>query len=164
MKKVILIGFAACYKTSVGSLLASRLGCAFVDTDKEIERLCNKSVQQIFETNGEEYFRERESQLLRMLNSENTVVACGGGSVLSPDFDTFSKDSIVICLTASAQTVYSRLGGVCRPLFDGLTVEQLHNYMQKRAPLYNKYAQSIFSTDNKTPEQVTEQILDCMFS
>ena len=158
MKKIILIGFAACYKSSVGKLLADMLNCAFVDTDMEIERISGKSVQQIFDTQGENAFRQMESQLLRTLTKDNTVVACGGGSVLSPYFDEFAKDSIVVCLTASAETVLSRLGNASRPLFDGLTVDELRFYMQQRAPLYSKYGQAVFATDEKTPEQVAEQI------
>ena len=162
MKKIILIGFAACYKTSVGQLLADKLGCNVVDTDDEIERMENKSVQQIFETHGEAYFRERESQLLATLQADNVVVACGGGCVLSPVFAEFIRDSIVIRLTASVETVHARLGTTSRPLFDGLTVEELSNYMQTRAPLYERYCSITIATDNKTPEQVAEQILQCL--
>ena len=158
MKKIVLIGFAACYKSTVGKILADRLGCTFVDTDDEIERDCSMSVQQIFESYGEWYFRERESELLQTLNSDNTVVACGGGSVLSRNFDAFAKDSVVIHLTASANTVRARLGAVHRPLFDALSTEELNIYMRKRSTLYAKYAQAVFSTDGKTSEQVAEQI------
>ncbi|MCH5153226.1 MAG: shikimate kinase [Clostridiales bacterium] len=158
MKKIVLIGFAACYKSTVGRLLADRLSCAFVDTDAEIERACNKTVQQIFETHGEAFFREEESKLLRTLTQDNAVVACGGGVVLSQGFSLFAQGSIVICLTASAETVHSRLGGVARPLFDGLTVRQLDSYIQSRAPLYAKYADVTIPTDRKTPEQLAQQI------
>ena len=160
MKKIVLIGFAACFKTSVGKLLADRLGFAFVDTDSEIERLENMSVQQIFERYGEPYFRKRESELLRTLPMDNTVVACGGGSVLSSDFDECVRNAIVIDLTACAETVHARLGAVPRPLFDGLTVDELRIYMQKRAPLYAKYANAVFPTDGKSAEQVAEQVMD----
>ena len=158
MKKVILIGFAASYKTAVGKILANMLNCAFVDTDAEIERQCNMSVQQIFDTRGEKYFREKESELLRSLKGDGTVISCGGGAVLSPNFATFVQDSAVICLTASAETVHARLDGISRPLFDGLTVQKLSDCMQKRAPLYAQYAQAFFPTDGSSPEQVAEQV------
>ena len=155
--RIVLIGFAACYKTSVGKLLADMLGCEFLDTDAEIERRCNSSVQQIFETQGEEYFRTMENELLTTLKA-NSVVACGGGSVLAPNFEKLACNSVVICLTATAETVCSRLGTVARPLFDGLTVDQLQGYMSRRASLYAKFAHLTFPTDGKTPEQVAEQI------
>ena len=158
-----MIGFACCYKTTAGKLLADRLKCPFVDTDEEIEKKCGMSVQQIFETQGETYFRKMESELLRKLNSNcllqtDTVVACGGGSVLSPEFEELAKDSVVICLTASSSTVHKRLDGASRPLFDGLTVEELSRYMQKRASLYAQFANVTFNTDNKTPEQVADEV------
>ena len=159
MKKILLIGFAACYKSAVGRLVADMLNCTYIDTDLAIERNCNMSVQQIFEQHGEAYFRQKESQLLATLNCDNTVVACGGGSVLAPNFNEFARDSIVICLTASAETIYSRLGGeVVRPLFDGLSLDELRGYIDSRAPLYCKYAHVTFSTDGKTPEQVAQQV------
>lgn len=163
MGKIIVVGFAACYKTTVGKLLANRLNCPFVDTDEEIEKRCKASVQQIFETHGEAYFRERESQLLRDLtdgfsSESSVVVACGGGSVLLPEFEAFAKGNVVICLTASASTVFSRLDGASRPLFDGLTVSELSACIKKRAPLYAKYANATFTTDNKTPEQVADEV------
>ena len=158
MKKIVLTGFAACYKTSVGKILADRLGCDFVDTDVQIENICGATVQQIFETQGEAYFRERESQLLATLSAENTVVACGGGCVLSPVFAEFTRNSIVICLTASVETVRARLGTTPRPLFDRLTVDELSHYMQTRAPLYEKYADITISTDGKTSVQVAEEV------
>ena len=156
-KPVVVIGFAACYKTSVGALLAKKLNYPFVDTDAEIESICNKSVQQIFDACGQAYFRKMESELLQTLKV-NAVISCGGGSVLADGFDEFARGSTVVCLTASAQTVHSRLGAVARPLFDGLSVEELNTYIQQRKPLYDKYADITVSTDGQTPEQVAEQV------
>ena len=158
MKKIILIGFATCYKTTVGKLLAKKLNCAFVDTDAEIECLEKMSVQQIFDTQGEAYFRRKENELFRALDACDTVVSCGGGSVLAESFDEFKRNSVVIWLTASADTVKSRLGGVARPLFDGLTVEQLEERIAERTSLYSRFACITFPTDSKTPEQVAEEI------
>ena len=153
-----MIGFAACYKSTVGELLAKMLNYTFVDTDAEIENICNASVQQIFDTQGEAYFRQKESDLLLTLNARDTVVACGGGSVMADSFAEFARDGIVVWLTASAKTVLSRLGGTPRPLFDRLTVGQLDSFMQHRIPLYAKHAHVEFSTDGKTPETIAEQI------
>ena len=165
MNKIILIGFATCYKTTVGRLLASKLGYKLVDTDEQLQRRLGQSVAQILDTHGEAYFREQESELVRNLTSdllvapEDVVIACGGGTVLSPNFGDLARDGTVVHLTASAETVYSRLDGVSRPLFDKLSVEQLRNFMVERAPLYAKYAKVTVSTDGKTPEQVAELIL-----
>ena len=111
MKKIVLIGFAACYKTTAGKLLADMLNIDFVDTDEQIEKACKMSVQQIFDRHGEAYFRKKESELLLTINNDietkqaDTVIACGGGSVLSFNFDELARDSVVIWLTAKAETV-----------------------------------------------------------
>lgn len=157
--RIIIVGFAACYKSTVGKLLADRLKYAFIDTDAEIERASGLTVQRIFEASGERYFRQKESELLLDLaECSDTVISCGGGSVLADSFEAFSRDSAVVWLTATAETVLSRLGTVPRPLFDGLTVEQLDVCVKDRAPLYDKYAQAVFATDGKTSEHVTEEI------
>ena len=158
--KIVLIGFAACYKTTVGKLLADNLGCSFVDTDAEIERASGLTIQQIFDIHGEEYFRKLErEQLVNLTNCCNAVISCGGGSVLADNFDEFARDSLVVWLTATAETVRARLGAGTRPLFDKLTTKQLDVYIRNRAPLYKQYVQVEISTDGKTPEQVTQEVL-----
>ena len=160
MKKIVLIGFATSGKSTVGKLLAKKIGAEFVDTDVEIQRQCKLTVQQIFDNFGEEYFRQKENQLLLSLaGKQNIVVACGGGSVLADSFSQFAKDSVVIWLTASATTVKSRLGDIPRPLFDGLTEQQLEDFINSRAPLYERYAKVSVRTDGLTPEQIAEKIL-----
>lgn len=160
MKKLILIGFATSGKSAVGKLLASRLNAKFVDTDAEIERQCGMSVQQIFDTYGERYFREKENQLLFSLACEqNAVVACGGGSVTAESFPQFAENGVVVWLTATAATVKSRLGNAPRPLFDGLNEQQLQQFIEARAPLYQRYATLTIPTDDLTAEQVFEKIV-----
>ena len=165
MKKIIIIGFAACYKSTAGKQLAEKLGYNFVDTDVEIECASGMSIRQIFDASGEAYFRKLESELLRSLKTRtDTVVSCGGGSILADDFDEFAQDSVVVWLTASAETVHARLGDSPRPLFDGQSVKQLSEYIQSRADLYKKYAQVEISTDGKTFEQVVQQMYTWLYA
>ena len=159
MKKIILIGFAACGKSSVGRLLADRLGCEFVDTDGELERVSNLAVSDIFKLYGEERFRQLESELLASLTDRiNVVISCGGGSVLVDSFQSFAAHSTAVLLTATAQTVRDRLNGFTRPLFDRLSVQELDECIERRSHIYQGYADVEFSTDGKTPEQVGEEI------
>ena len=159
MIKIVLIGFAGCGKSTVGKLLADKLGYAFVDTDSEIEKNCQLTIPQIFENYGEQHFRQLESQLLTTLvEQENTVVSCGGGSVLAETFDAFAKNSVVVWLTASAQTVLSRFGSTPRPLFDKLSVQQLEEFIAHRSKLYKRYSAVELATDDKTPQRVAEEI------
>ena len=154
-----MIGFATAGKSTVGKLLAAKLNAEFVDTDAEIERVCGASVQQIFDTLGEEYFRQRENELLLTLaNKQGVVIACGGGSVLAEGLFKLAKDSVVVWLSAEAATVKRRLGGVPRPLFDGLSEAELQAFVNARAPLYKRYADVTIATDNLTPEQVVSKI------
>lgn len=160
MNKIILIGFATSYKTTVGRLLAEKLQYLFVDTDAEIARRNNLTIKQIFDTYGEKYFRAKESQLLTELaQSKQTVVACGGGTVLSGNFAEFVANNVVVWLTVTAQTVLSRLGDTQRPLFDGLTVEQIDDYISARNPIYGKFAHFKINTDGKSADEVAQQIL-----
>ena len=159
MKKIVLIGFACCGKSVVGKLLADRLGYAFVDTDCEVQRHCNLTISEIFERQGEESFRQMESELLASLaDRHDTVVSCGGGSALANGFDRFAANSVVVWLTATAQTVLSRLGDTPRPLFDKLSERELAQYVERRSAVYQTYAGVQFATDGKTPEQLAEEI------
>lgn len=160
MKKIVFIGFAACYKSSVGKIVAESLNSEFCDTDSEIERLSNLTIDQIFEQQGEQTFRQMESGLLDSLKDKrDIVISCGGGSVLSGNFGEFVANSTVVWLTASPSTVLSRLGEVSRPLFDGLTQLQLANYMSERNRIYAKYAHICINTDDLSSPEVAQRVL-----
>lgn len=159
MNKIILIGYAATGKTTVGRLLADRLKCKFFDTDRDIERRADMTVSDIFARFGEEYFRRLENEILVELTPQtDCVVACGGGSVCSPRFETFTHGGVTVWLKATAQTVASRLDG-SRPLSDGKTVEEIAEHIAGREMLYVKFARLILVTDDCTPQQVAEEIL-----
>ena len=86
MENIVLIGFSGTGKTTIGRLLAERLGKVFLDIDSEIEQKCGKSVDDIFRLHGEKYFREQEQSIVHsLLQTQNSVIATGGGAVLSPE-------------------------------------------------------------------------------
>ena len=155
--KIVLIGFACCYKTSAGELLAKKLNYAHIDVDRMIEAGAGKSVAEIFATDGEGEFRKLERQaLLSLIACDDIVVSCGGGSVLADGFKVFAEGATVVWLTASADTVVSRLGGVARPLFDGKSVGDIAKLMDGRAQYYAEYADLTVATDNLTSAQVSD--------
>lgn len=159
--KIVLIGFACCYKTSAGELLAKKLNYAHIDVDKMIEAGAGKSVAEIFASSGEREFRKLERQaLLSLIPCEDVVISCGGGSVLADSFDVFAEGATVVWLTANADTVVSRLGGVSRPLFDGKSADDIYRLMDVRAPYYAKYADLVISTDNLTSNQVADIVFN----
>ena len=156
--KIILIGFATTYKSTVGKILAQKLNLPLFDVDSQIEHSQGKTIPHIFAEQGEEYFRKCESQMLSVCPS-TAVVSCGGGTPLSQNFSSFCQNSIVIWLTATAKTVISRLGSPARPLFDGLTIEQIAQKIEQRNAVYKQFASVVLSTDGKTSNQVADEIL-----
>ncbi len=164
MGNVLLIGFAAAGKTTVGRLLADKLGMRFVDTDELIERETGLSVSRIFDELGEARFRETESAVLQSLcGAENSVIACGGGSVLSDVFGDLAATGRTVWLCAEAETVRVRLS-FGRPLFDGKSVESLRAVMERRAPLYKRYADFSIATDGLTPDETAARLSALLLS
>ncbi len=156
--KIVLVGFACSGKTTVGKLLAADYGFVSIDTDNAIEQRCGMSVGEIFAKYGEEYFRKQEAALLADLPDNNCVISCGGGTPTVDGFAEFAADATVIWLKVSATFVNARLGNVARPLFDGLTEEELAKKIAVRSKIYAEFANYVVDTDNFTPE-VVEKII-----
>jgi shikimate kinase len=124
MKNIVIIGFMATGKSTVGRRLAHRLGRAFIDTDKEIEAVTGKTVAQIFARDGAVRFRSEEALLVKKLSArEDLVIATGGGIVLDPENVRLLKESgILIALSASPDVIYQRARGKkTRPLLAKVT-------------------------------------------
>lgn len=161
--KIVLIGFACSYKTSVGKLLAQQLNMEWVDTDEMVTHYAKKSIAQIFVQDSELEFRRAESfALLEAAHKDNVVVSCGGGGALHSAFEKLACGAKVVWLTSTAATILSRLGGEPRPLLDGKSVEQIDELIIKRTPYYQKYANLTVATDGKTSEQVTDEIVSLL--
>lgn len=165
MENVILIGFMGTGKSSVGKLLASRLGSAFVDLDTEIETKNNMTIPEMFEKYGESYFREKEKEAVKeTANRKNIVIATGGGTVKDEDnLKRLSESGFVIALTANADVIYERTmkEGV-RPLLDNLSEEsrrqRIENLLEERKELYKNTDYTIDTTE-LSPMQAVEDIL-----
>lgn len=158
--KIILIGFACSYKSTVGKLLAEKLNYKHIDTDSVVEETAKKSIAEIFAQQSELEFRRLESwTLLQASYLDDAVISCGGGGPLHSAFDKLAVGSKVVWLTSAASTVKQRLGQTVRPLFDGKTVEQLDELITMRTPYYAKYANITVATDGKTSQQVADEIL-----
>jgi len=160
---IVLIGFMGAGKTTVGRMLAERLGYAFVDMDEEIERAAGLSVAMIFDRYGEAAFRDRETALTeRLAGKDNLVVSCGGGWAMNPvNVAAMGASSKLVYLRASPETIVRRTGGDSRPLLNvadrGARVASL---LEARAPVYMGAADLAVDTDKLTPEQVSERVLE----
>ena len=158
--RVALIGFMGCGKTTVGRLLAARLGYAFLDLDQWLERRRGRSIRQIFQESGEEAFRDLESSALRDLASRRSVViAAGGGAPVRDVNRPFFREASTFYLEISFQEFLRRTtASQDRPLL-GRPPEELAALFASRLPVYRETGERVLS-EGRTPAQVTEEILE----
>ena len=165
MKKnnVILIGFMGCGKSTVGKKLADVLAYEFRDTDAMIEEDYGKTISKMFEEDGEAYFRDAETELLKKLSVEadGMVLATGGGMPMREENATLLKKvGTVVFLETTIETILSRLQkDTGRPLADGEDREaRLRPLFAKRLPVYRAAAEHIVNTEEKSVDVIVEEI------
>ena len=141
-------------KTSIGRLLARRLGKAFLDTDQEIERATGVRIPVIFEIEGEAGFRAREARLLAdLVQGGNMVLATGGGAVLAPqNRKLLAENGIVVYLRAAVPELWNRTRhDKNRPLLKtGEPLAKLEQLYAERDPLYREIADIIVDTGSQS--------------
>jgi len=156
--RVILIGPMGSGKTTIGSLLAEKLGLSFRDTDHLIEEQEKKSVSQIFLDQGEDAFRAIEKRVLRdELLTDGTVLSLGGGAPISIDAQSALRaiSSYIIFLDISLSTVVPRIGfNRDRPLLLNNPRGQWQTLMEARRPIYEALADVIINVDDKSEEEI----------
>jgi shikimate kinase len=157
---IVLVGAPGSGKSTVGALLAERLGTAFIDIDAVIEQRAGKSIAEIFAEDGEPAFRELEEAITLELLSQPGVVSLGGGAVLSERTRRELHHHRVVWLRISAACAISRVGlDTARPLLLGNVRGRLIKLLGERAPLYQEVASARIDTDHTSPTDVVEQIL-----
>ncbi len=160
---IILTGFMATGKTTIGKLLAKELGYAFVDTDEVIAKRADMSIPEIFKTKGEAAFRKIESQVAKELSKkEGLVISTGGGLMLDPgNAAALGRKGRVFCLTATPEEILNRVlkdGSVNRPLLNTPEpVQCIVGMMEQRSRQYGRFPQ--LTTSGKTPVQVMKKLL-----
>ncbi len=163
MNGVVLIGFMGCGKSSIGRYMAKN-GYNLVDTDSYIEEKTGRTIKSIFDTEGEEYFRRLETDVLLELLGRSTdklVVAAGGGlPMYARNRALIHKLGTVVYLRANADTLAKRLrGDTVRPLLqNGDVKERIKELMSKRASTYEGTADIIIDTDRCSYEKVFSMI------
>lgn len=163
MKNIVLTGFMGTGKTEVGKILAQRLGYTFLDADSIIEQEQKMSITEIFRQHGEPYFRDIESDVIRRLSErDRVVISTGGGAVLRQEnMDNLRKKGIIVCLTASPETILERTSNDnTRPL---LQVEdplkKIKELLEFRRPYYER-SDIMVDTEGKSPIDVAEEIIE----
>ena len=167
MKHIVLMGFMGCGKSSIGTLLSQKMQIELLDTDTQIEQLENISIPQLFEKYGETYFREKETEVLKLLQQENRqkIISLGGGTPLREENRRYIKElGIVIYLNVSADTVYERLkGDTSRPLLQGENPkEKIEKLLKERAYIYESTADITICVDHKTKEEIVAEIMEVL--
>ncbi len=144
--KIVLIGYMYSGKTSVGKRISNMLGFEFKDTDTIIEKSCGKSVNDIFNMEGEEFFRQKEREtLLDLLEEDNIVISTGGGLPCYKDNMQLIKENCKsIYLQLSPAQILSRamVSKRKRPLLENLSAEEKLRYIEtslmEREPYYRQ--------------------------
>jgi shikimate kinase len=164
----LLIGFKSAGKTSVGEYLATQTQQLFVDTDRLMEQHYyaitqqTRSVREIYQENGHDYFRHLEKSTVTGLAVNNHIIATGGGCILDPDnIYCLKKLGIIIYLSASFDTLLKRLTNQPVPAFlnhDGNVEQNLYTLYQQRQPLYEAAADHTIVTEHKSIAIIADEI------
>jgi shikimate kinase len=167
MKHIILIGFMGCGKSSVGYRLSYKLRKCLIDTDRLIEQREGKSIAEIFDQNGETYFRQKETDCLNNLAKElgNRVVSVGGGTPIREENRRILKSSgTVVYLKASPETIYSRVKhDTRRPLLQCEDPKRrIESLLAERGPIYESVADVIIEVDGKHIKQVVQEVAEAV--
>ncbi len=162
---IILIGFMGSGKSSVGKELAKRMGYRFLDTDAVIEQEEGQSIPAVFEGKGEAYFRDRETGLLSELKDilRDTVLSTGGGMPLREQNRNLLRQlGFVVYLKAADATILRRLkGDRSRPLLAGEALEvKVERLQRERGPIYQATAHYHIDTDDWSPRELADRIID----
>lgn len=161
MITIILTGFMGTGKTSAGRRLADLLGIPFRDVDRLIEKREGRSINEIFQAHGEEYFRTIEMEVLRsVLLGEKAVVATGGGAVISAkNREMMHKAGVVVNLTAPSAEIEKRLlSATDRPLLHQDKSEKIRKMLQDREEFYAD-ADVRIDTTGKNIEDVASEVV-----
>ena len=163
MKRIVLMGFMGAGKTTIGKALAEKLSWDFIDTDAEIEKEQGRKISEIFETEGEQAFRDMETQLLKKLekSEERFVLSIGGGMpVREENRELLRQIGTVVYLKATKEELVRRLSGdTSRPLLQGGALEEkVAALMAARESIYVETAHQEVVTDGKSVKELIEKI------
>lgn len=159
---IYFVGMMGSGKSTVSKFFAEKTNYPFIDLDILIQKKAKKSIQEIFEGDGEKLFRKLESETLEALSGEDAVIACGGGIVLKEANLKQLKSGTVVYLKASIPKLIHRLEKVNnRPLIKGKNIEdELLSILDERGRLYTEAANIIIDVNDKTPEQITNNLIE----
>lgn len=163
MNNIILIGMPGAGKSTVGVVLAKKMGYCFVDSDLVIQERTKKLLHEIISEKGQQGFLEVENQINASLDLEDTVLATGGSAIYGSEAMEHLKEiGTVVYLRLSCRTIGRRLGDLHErgvALKQGQTLESLY---EERIPYYEKYADVTINCERKSIRRIVEEIAEKM--
>ena len=164
-KSIVLIGFMGVGKTTIGKTIAKKLYRDFIDVDEEIEKEFQMTPAQIFETHGEETFREKEKNIITDLSHQKLkVISVGGGAFLQEEIrEACLSNCIVFYLDLSWESWKERINILVegRPVLQGKNSEGMKKLFYERQPIYQGHHSRVI-TDNFDAEVVSDFIVDSL--
>jgi len=160
-ENLVFLGMMGSGKSSIGSLVAKKLGLDFVDVDKEIEKELGLSISKIFETKGEDYFRKFEEKItLKILKIHSTVVSLGGGAFVNKVIrKEVLKNHISFWLNWENETLINRIkNSKKRPIAFKSTDNELIDLIKKRSNIYSKALYEI-KCDKMSKNEIVKKVL-----
>ena len=159
MINLVLIGMPGAGKSTVGVVLAKKLGMSFVDSDLVIQETEGKKLHELIAEHGTDGFIKIEGKVNSSLNPNNTVIATGGSAVYSAEAMKHFKDIGKVCyLKLSYEAIRERLGDLNERgvvLKEGQTLRDLYN---ERIPLYEKYADIVLECEGRTIREIVSDV------
>ena len=161
---IVLIGYRGTGKSTLGRLIAARLGRELVSTDKEIVKRAQRTIPEIVARQGWDYFRDLESDICKELSSrDQLVIDTGGGAILrAQNVEVLKEKGTLFWLTASVETITKRIGNdIQRPSLTGSKsfVDEIQDVLLERTPIYQAAADHIIATDHRSTDQLVEMVL-----
>lgn len=162
---IALIGYRATGKSTVGRLIADRLGWEFVDADEALEGRIGRTIASVFAEQGESAFRDLEEETIAELSRrDRLVLATGGGAVLRPsNREAIGRFGFVAWLSATPETIVGRLRddpGNRPSLTEKGLCDEVAELLQQRMPLYRSLADETIETEGKTAEEVADDVVN----
>ncbi len=165
-RTIVMVGMMGSGKTAIGKELASRLGVAFLDSDAEIEAAAAMSISEIFERDGEAFFRDRESEVIgRLLDAQNAVLSTGGGAFLfERNRDLISRKGVSVWLKADLALLWSRVKHKdTRPLLrTSDPYRTLASLYEQRVPIYELADIHVQARASYTIGTMAEKVIDAL--
>ncbi|MFD4482208.1 MULTISPECIES: shikimate kinase [unclassified Streptomyces] len=162
--QIVLVGPMGVGKSTVGALLAERLGSVYRDTDADIVAAQGREISDIFLDDGESHFRDLERDAVRTALAEHGgILALGGGAILDESTRALLAPHPVVYLSMDVEEAVKRTGlNVARPLLAVNPRKQWRALMDARRHLYAEVARAVVATDDRTPEEVAQAVLDAL--